>query len=122
MRYRLCVCGAVKEDKRGSVCPQCQRGAKRNKARSTTEHGYDYAWRRLSERVRAEHPLCQVCEQRGDVTPATEVHHIIPVDDAPWLRLERSNLVSICNQCHNDIHAGVPRWLSGGGVGPPGVG
>jgi 5-methylcytosine-specific restriction endonuclease McrA len=105
VRYRLCVCGAVKEDRRGSVCPQCQHGAKRNKSRNTTEHGYDYAWRRLSERVRAERPLCEMCESEGIVTPADEVHHRIPIDEAPWLRLERANLMSVCTACHKGIHA-----------------
>lgn len=114
MRYKLCRCGGVKEDHAGAVCPQCKTGAKKNR-RTTTEYGYDKQWQRLSVRVRTEQPLCEVCLKKEMVTPATEVHHIVPIDDAPWLRLERSNLMSLCNTCHNSIHA-----MAGAKVAPGG--
>jgi 5-methylcytosine-specific restriction protein A len=105
MRHKLCRCGAVREDRQGSVCPQCKAGAK-HKSRNTAQHGYDHAWRLLSERFRKENPLCQMCWKRGIATPADDVHHIVPIDDAPWLRLVMSNLMSVCNECHKGIHAG----------------
>ena len=105
MRYKLCRCGGVRQDVRGSVCSKCGAG-KVNKTQGTTERGYDGAWKRLSERVRIEQPLCEVCLESDTVTAATEVHHKIEIEQAPWLRLERSNLMSLCNGCHKRIHAG----------------
>ena len=102
MRHKLCRCGGVREDRRGSVCPKCGAG---EKSRNTTQHGYDNTWRLLSERVRTEFPLCQMCADKGIVTAASEVHHIVPIDEAPWLRLERSNLMSVCADCHSVIHS-----------------
>jgi 5-methylcytosine-specific restriction enzyme A len=48
----------------------------------------------------AKHPLCVACEARGLVTQAEEVDHIVPlskggVDD-------RSNLQSLCKECHDE--------------------
>lgn len=107
MRYKLCRCGGVREDCKGGVCDKCGAGKQCNKSMSTTERGYDGAWKKLSARVRAEQPLCEVCSERGIATAATEVHHKVSIDEAPWLRLERSNLMCLCNACHKEIHANV---------------
>jgi 5-methylcytosine-specific restriction protein A len=65
---------------------------------SRQARGYDARW----ERVRRAHlrgePLCRHCLPRA--VPATVVHHIISIEDAPELRLEESNLMSLCRQCH----------------------
>jgi hypothetical protein len=116
MRYKLCRCGAVREDRFGSVCLKCGAGSKR-KSRNTAQYGYDSEWNKLSARVRQDQPLCEMCAKCGIATAASEVHHIIPIDEAPWLRLERSNLMSVCNACHKSIHANVAHTDS-----PPGVG
>jgi 5-methylcytosine-specific restriction endonuclease McrA len=105
MRHKLCRCGGVREDRRGSVCPQCGAG-KQNRSIATTQRGYDGEWKKLSVRVRTEQPLCELCLAGEIITAATEVHHRVSIEDAPWLRLERSNLVSLCNGCHKAIHAG----------------
>jgi 5-methylcytosine-specific restriction protein A len=106
MRYKLCRCGGVREDCRGSVCDKCGAG-RVNKTVNTTQRGYDGAWKKLSERVRAEQPLCEVCLERGIATAASEVHHKVSIEQAPWLRMERSNLTCLCNGCHKEIHANV---------------
>lgn len=115
MRYRLCYCGAVRDDRHGAVCPRCGAGAKRER-RNTKQYGYDNAWRKLSERVRKEQPLCQTCEKDGIVTPAEDVHHVVPIDEAPWLRLDRSNLMAVCKACHQKIHESGHRGERGGDV------
>lgn len=104
MRYKLCQCGGVREDRRGGTCQRCGAG-KQAKSKTTTERGYDGAWNKLSVRVRQEQPLCECCLINGIVTPATEVHHKVSIEEAPWLRLERSNLMSLCNGCHKAIHS-----------------
>ena len=40
------------------------------------------------------------------VTAATEVHHIVKIKDRPELRLEWSNLMSVCRDCHERIEKG----------------
>lgn len=40
---------------------------------------------------------------RGKVTPASEVHHIVPVRASESLRLDRRNLISVCEECHREI-------------------
>lgn len=48
--------------------------------------------------------LCQVCKRAGRITPATTVHHIVPVR-ADWTRrLDPANLETICKTCHNAEH------------------
>lgn len=55
-----------------------------------------------------EEPLCADCLACDKVTPATQVHHVIPFvgKDDP-LRLDRSNVVSLCNECHDKRHGKV---------------
>ena len=105
MTVRLCVCGAaIEEHGKREPCPRCGIG-KTKPRRSPKEAGYDQRWRELSERYRAEVPLCEECCKKGMATPAEEVHHIVPVCDAPWLRLVRSNLMSVCVPCHRKMDA-----------------
>jgi len=47
-----------------------------------------------------EEPLCRHCLREGRVTAATLVDHIVPLSQAPDLRLLRSNLQSLCARCH----------------------
>ena len=115
MRYKLCRCGGVREDVFGSVCQKCGAG-KKHKSRTTAECGYDNEWRLLSEKKRSVDPLCELCQRKGIVTAADEVHHKVPIDDAPWLRLVWSNLLSVCMRCHDEEHARMAA------SGAPGVG
>jgi 5-methylcytosine-specific restriction endonuclease McrA len=101
MKLKLCPCGAVLNAK-GKECERCGRG-KQVASVKTTEAGYDGAWKRLSVRFRMENPLCEQCKKRGIATEASEVHHIVPIAEAPWLRLEWNNLMSLCVPCHRAI-------------------
>ena len=59
------------------------------------------AWRRL--RIKAlerDHYLCQNCLRNHRITAATEVHHLMPVEDHPDLALVLDNLESLCWDCH----------------------
>ena len=102
MRLKLCRCGGVREDRSGSVCAKC--GAGKCKPKQTThDAGYGWDWQQLSVRFRKENPLCSECERQGVATAAEEVHHKISIADAPWLRLEWSNLMALCVPCHRRI-------------------
>ena len=93
MGGRLCRCGAIVKGR----CPKCQPQTTEKK---TAERGYGNDWRVASERYRRREPLCQVCLHHGRTTPATEVHHIQKIRDAPELRLKTSNMLSVCEDCH----------------------
>lgn len=63
------------------------------------------AWLKCREYVllRDNH-LCQPCLRKQKLTAANTVHHIVPLEDAPELSLEPTNLESICPACHNKEH------------------
>jgi 5-methylcytosine-specific restriction protein A len=48
--------------------------------------------------------LCQTCLQKGILTPASTVHHKVPIEDAPEKALDMDNLETICRACHNLVH------------------
>jgi 5-methylcytosine-specific restriction protein A len=74
----------------------------RQSAYNTTE------WRKLRETYLKQHPVCEECLNKGKVTPATSVHH----KESPFkkgeinrhLFLDYNNLMSVCHECHADIH------------------
>ena len=96
---RYCKCGALM---RGSVCDECGHGKKEN---NSAARGYDRQWRNLRETILAYQPLCVDCQLAGRTTPADEVHHVVPINEAPNLRLELSNLVPLCEGCHDKRHS-----------------
>lgn len=72
-------------------------------------------WLRLRRRVLTEHPLCRRCADEGYVTAATEVHHLLPVEEAATLRekerlmFDPSNLRALCHACHVRTHTEMGR-------------
>lgn len=62
-------------------------------------------WRRLSARImRRDKFLCRDCARYGRNTPAQVVHHIKPREIWPELQWDPSNLVALCERCHNKRH------------------
>lgn len=57
-------------------------------------------WRAVRARQLGEHPLCEWCLEREEITEASEVHHRIAHRgdlDLFW----SSPLLSTCNPCHS---------------------
>lgn len=77
-----------------------------DKRETTNERGYDADWKRLRKRWLQLHPLCRHHEKRGIIVPATIVNHIEDIRDRPDLRLDESNLESLCKRCH-DRHTAI---------------
>lgn len=67
-----------------------------------TASKYGRAWHRIRARYAAAHPLCEQCLREGRYTPVEEVHHIIPISRGGTHA--DSNLMSLCQSCHNKIH------------------
>lgn len=74
-------------------------------------------WRKLREKKLSEHPLCELCLQRGMNNPGQEVHHAIKFFDQyddimRWLLLlDYDNLVTVCDSCHKHIHQQRDKYL-----------
>lgn len=97
---RLCRCGKPTKKK---LCEDCKPTWAEKSQGTTKERGYGHDWRRFSERQRDKNPLCVVHEARGIVRPATELHHVEKVRDAPERRLDVHNTVAVCMDCHREI-------------------
>jgi 5-methylcytosine-specific restriction protein A len=74
-----------------------------------TRKRYGRAWKRIRDRYIAAHPLCEECKRQGKLTPAAEVHHILPL--ARGGTHDESNLMALCTpfphpslQLHNPLH------------------
>ena len=65
-------------------------------------------WRALRNTYIKMHPLCEECLKKGKVTPAQDVHHIkSPFKNGEinyHLLLDIHNLMSVCKECHSNIH------------------
>ncbi len=70
---------------------------------------YRRAWKQNRDIHIAQHPLCEVCKRKGRLTPAEEVHHIVPLSQGGTH--EESSLMSLCKSCHSEITAkSGDRW------------
>ena len=82
---------------------------KESDARELRRKAYNNtAWRKLREVYIHEHPLCERCLQTGKITPAEDIHHKkSPFKNGEinyYLLLDKENLMSVCKQCHSEIH------------------
>ena len=73
---------------------------------SSSSRGYDGQWQKVRAMKFRTNPLCEWCEAKGRVTAAEEIHHEIPIAEAPELRLDLDNLVSLCKRCHDTTKHG----------------
>ena len=76
---------------------------------------HTHRWVMLRRSKLTAYPLCEDCLARDIVTPATEVHHIKPVEDAltaadkEALMFDPHNLRSLCHACHLAAHVALGR-------------
>lgn len=73
---------------------------------SSSNRGYDAAWRKLRIAVKERDQwlcVCSRCKAMGRIKPVTKtdpVHHILPVETHPHLRLSMDNCESYSFKCH----------------------
>jgi 5-methylcytosine-specific restriction protein A len=61
------------------------------------QRGYDWHWSKISKMYRAQHPMCEICND----APAVDVDHKVPFDGLKDpRRTEWSNLQAVCRPCH----------------------
>lgn len=71
-------------------------------------------WKRKRlEILRRDHYACQRCRMKGMYGRAVIVHHIQHLKDVPELALTDSNLISLCGQCHDEVHPEKHKRKSG---------
>ena len=90
---RCMRCGKVSRER----C-QCKSEKQRG---SSAQRGYGYDWRKHRALFLKQNSLCEDCASNGKYREATEVHHVQRVSDAPERRLDSSNLMALCKQCHS---------------------
>lgn len=68
----------------------------RNRAQTTSQRGYDMAWRKVRALVLANDDQCHWCGEHADT-----VDHVVPISVDPTMRLDMSNLVPACRACNS---------------------
>jgi 5-methylcytosine-specific restriction protein A len=56
-------------------------------------------WRRFRDWYIGKHPLCELCEREGRLTPTDMVDHIVELKDGGALTTEK-NAMAMCWKCH----------------------
>lgn len=54
--------------------------------------------------LRRDGYMCQYCKMNNKRTNATCVHHVFPLQSYPQYALEHWNLMSLCDNCHDEMH------------------
>ncbi len=94
-------------------CTQHQQDVNRHYNRfqrdPATNKRYGRAWKRIRDRYIKAHSLCEQCRKDGRLTPAEEVHHILPLSQGGGN--ETGNLMALCKPCHARITVEMgDRW------------
>ena len=58
-------------------------------------------WRKFRDWYITRHPICEMCEKEGRLTPAVMVDHIVEIRDGGALTSEE-NAQSLCWRCHGE--------------------
>lgn len=74
------------------------------------------AWKKLRLSYMKEHPICEECLKKGKVTPAEDIHHkrsFVQRGQINWdLAYDDKNLMAVCKECHQEIHAKQQGYVS----------
>ncbi len=77
-------------------------------------------WLRLRKEVLTRHPVCEMCEKEGILSPAVEVHHVVPVEtgltrmEKENLMYDAHNLMALCHACHVSVHQEMGKGTKAG--------
>lgn len=95
------------EDHEGYSARKYNNGVRNNKQNKRYAQFYNgKEWKTARRYKIMDSPLCEICLEKGKRTPAVIVHHLVEIrTDSGWRRrLDKSNLQSVCRECHNTIH------------------
>lgn len=100
-----------------------KKSPRRKTDRSRERHAiYDTRrWRNLVRIKLMDSPLCELCQKKGVIRPAENIHHIVsfmstddPIERSR-LAYDYSNLMSLCVECHSEIHKNEKKCEEGYG-------
>lgn len=104
---RPCAYPGCPELSHGRYCPEHQKiitaHYNRYERDPDSRKRYGRAWKRIRDSYISAHPLCELCQRDGKLTPAREVHHIQPLADGGTHACD--NLMALCTSCHSTITA-----------------
>lgn len=108
---RICNKAGCNEITSGTYCDVHKAEAEKHRQQhmadrrgSSASRGYDGRWQKLRQHKLRINPFCESCERIGLVEVATMVHHIKPISQG-GKALEYSNLMSLCEACHDKKHS-----------------
>lgn len=92
----------------GETCPKKPKRKYEKEKTDAQRLRSTWAWTKASRNIkRRDGGLCLACLSRGIAqTEGLEVHHIVPVEDAPELLTEEQNLITLCQRCHEAAEHG----------------
>jgi len=82
---------------------------------TTKERGYTYDHKKASERHRTNYPLCERCMMLKGViesNPSQHMHHITPIQESESMRMNPSNWLAVCIECHDAIEGDVMQGMA----------
>ena len=88
-------------DKHAHLAEQGKRHHDRQRG-SSAKRGYGYQWQKARARFLQSHPLCVKCQEKGRVTAATDVDHIVPHRGDMTLFWDESNWQALCHSHHSE--------------------
>ena len=56
--------------------------------------------KKRAEILLRDHNQCKICGGKSHL----QCHHIYSLDNSPELKLENTNLITLCDNCHHDVH------------------
>ena len=88
-------------------CPEHEKAARQQydkyERSPAVNKTYGRAWKRIRDRYAEAHPLCELCQQHGKLTPTEEIHHKLPLSGGGTHATE--NLIALWKSCHAKLHA-----------------
>lgn len=106
---RYCtVCGRIHAGHCRPIYDTAPRNSQADKFRNTQ------LWKRTAAEIKErDMQCCRMCLARGVlVNRGLSVHHIVPIAEDYDLRLEPSNLITLCRYCHEKAERGlIPRAM-----------
>jgi len=86
-----CYCDAHKKE--------ADRSYNKHDRDSAARKHYGRTWEKVRALYLSQYPLCAECQKAGRLTPALEVHHIIPLSKGGTH--DSRNLMALCVSCHS---------------------
>jgi len=87
-------------DRQALIRPHVVEKGKTKKVRRKDSKRYNKRWRKLSELIRTNEPLCRECKKYNRTTLAKCVDHIKPIELGGDM-MDPANLQPLCYSCHN---------------------